>query len=201
MSKRFKILVVDDEPIDLQVISAALKDKYEVIAAQSGQEAIDLTRQHKPDLILLDVMMPEMSGYEVCSSIKSDAQIADIPIIFVTAFNTRDGEIGGLEAGAIDYVTKPIIFELLNLRVKNFLTMKEQRDLIIRQKEELEATLARIKQLEGIIHICMYCRKIKDDFNIWSQLEQYVTEHSEAQFSYGICPGCKEEKFPQFSKE
>ena len=201
METRRRILVVDDDPINIRVITSSLKNDYDVFTALNGFEAISMFKEHLPDLILLDVMMPDLNGFDVCSIIKSDEEFADIPIIFLTALDTQDGEMRGLELGGIDYLTKPINFELLKLRVRNHLALKErnelvkeQRDLLERQKEELESLLDRVRRLEGIIPICMYCKKIRDDQNVWNQLEQYISDHSEAKFSHGICPSCIEEQ-------
>ena len=194
MDKRYRILAVDDEYINTQVIKSLLREEYDVLTALNGQEAIDQVKRYMPDLILLDVMMPDMSGFEVCKIIKDDAQSADIPIIFLTALDTHDGQLEGLELGAIDYLTKPIKFQLLKLRVRNHIAMIEQRDQLLRKNEELEGALARVKQLEGIIPICMYCKKIRDDQQSWQQLESYISNHSEARFSHGMCPQCAEEQ-------
>ena len=201
MDKRYTILAVDDEPVNIRVISSALKSDYDILTALNGYDAISQLKEHIPDLILLDVMMPDLNGFDVCSIIKSDAAFADIPVIFLTALDFYDGEHRGLELGAIDYLTKPINFDLLKLRVRNHLALKErndlvkeQRDQLTRQKEELEAALARVRKLEGIIPICMYCKKIKDDQDIWNQLEQYISDHSEAKFSHGMCPHCAAEQ-------
>ena len=198
MSKRSIILVVDDDLINIQVVKSALKDEYDVLSAQNGHDAISRLKEHKPDLILLDVMMPEMSGFDLCSIIKSDAAFADIPVIFLTALDSNDGELRGLEIGGVDYITKPVNLPLLRQRVHNHIALKErtdrvraQRDLLVRKNNELERALARVKQLEGIIPICMYCKKIRDDQNSWHQLEQYITDHSGAFFSHGICPHCE----------
>jgi putative two-component system response regulator len=123
-----------------------------------------------PDLILLDVMMPDMSGYDVCSLIKSDEAFADIPVIFLTAVDTRSGEFRGLELGGIDYLSKPVNTDLLKLRVRNHVAVKKrndklrkQLDILERQKEELEATLAQVRQMEEVIPVCVQCKKIMDD--------------------------------------
>ena len=194
MDKRYRILAVDDEYINTQVIKLLLREEYDVLTALNGEEAIDMVKRYIPDLILLDVMMPDISGFEVCKIIKADELYADIPIIFLTALDTHDGQLEGLELGAIDYLTKPIKLPLLKLRVRNHMALKEQRDQLVRQKEELEAALARVKQLEGIIPICMYCKKIRDDQQSWHQLESYISNHSEARFSHGMCPHCAEEQ-------
>lgn len=190
MDKRFRILAVDDEPINIQLIKAALKEDYDFLTAMNGHEAVEQLELYKPDIILLDVLMPELNGFEVCSIIKADERYVDIPIIFMTALDTHEGALQGLELGAVDYLTKPVNIELLKLRVRNHLVMKEQRDLLEEQNIKLEAALAQVKMLEGIIPICSYCKKIRDDKNSWHQLEEYISNHSEALFSHGICPEC-----------
>jgi DNA-binding response OmpR family regulator len=201
LSKRFKILAVDDEPVNIQLIRSALKEDYDIITALNGSEAIIRLKEDMPDLILLDVMMPDINGFDVCKIIKSDLTFAEIPVIFLTALDTRDGELTGLELGGIDYLTKPINFALLKLRVRNHIALKErndlvkaQRDLLASQNKELETALAKVKQLEGIIPICGYCKKIRDDKQSWHQLETYICEHSEAVFSHGACPECLAEQ-------
>ena len=201
MDKRFKILIVDDEPVNIQFISSALKDKYDILTALDGHSAISQLTLNNPDLILLDIMMPDIDGFEVCQIIKANPDFVDIPIIFLTAMDTYEGKRRGLDIGGIDYLTKPIDLSLLKLRVRNHLEskhrndlIKEQRDTLMRQKEELEAALSRVKQLEGIIPICSYCKKIRDDGNSWQQMEKYISEHSEALFSHGLCPDCYAEQ-------
>ncbi|MEI8243682.1 MAG: response regulator, partial [bacterium] len=170
------------------------------LTATSGREAIELLKQYKPDLILLDVLMPDLDGFEVCRMIKADAAYAGMPVIFLTALDTQAGEMQGLELGGIDYVAKPFNFPLLKLRVRNHLLLKEQRDLLASQKAALEAALARVKQLEGIIPICAYCKKIRDDKQSWHQLEIYISDHSEALFSHGACPDCLKEQMKIMQK-
>lgn len=201
MNKRSKILVVDDDSVNIRVITAALKDDYDILFALNAQDAIRQLREVKPDLILLDVMMPEVSGFDLCVMIKADDNFADLPIIFLTALDSTDGELQGLKLGGVDYITKPVNFSLLKQRIRNHLDLKEQKDQVIAQRnllerknEELESALARVKHLEGIIPICMYCKKIRDDRNSWHQLEQYISDHSEALFSHGICPHCAAEQ-------
>ena len=200
---RFRILVVDDEVLNIQLMNGALMAEYDVFSALNGFDAIDIVKEKGPDLILLDVMMPDINGFDVARVIKSNEKYATIPIIFVTAMdNTFDAEAEGLKAGGIDFLTKPVNIELLKLRVRNHLELKrrndvirEQRDLLVRKQEEIEASHARVKRLEGIIPICMYCKSIRADDETWQSLEQYITEHSDAFFSHGLCPGCFEKHY------
>lgn len=114
-----RILIVDDEPTNLALLATALEGDYELFAATSGYKALELVREIHPDLILLDIMMPGLSGLEVCRLIKSDAALAHIPVIFLTAMTGQINEANGLEAGGIDYLTKPLAIDLVKLRVKN----------------------------------------------------------------------------------
>ena len=158
MTTRFRILVVDDEPVNIKVITSALGAEYDVIPALNGFEAISLLREQAPDLILLDVLMPELSGFDVCSIIKSNEEFVDIPVIFLTAYDTEEGELRGLALGGIDYLTKPINYDLLRQRVRNHVAQKSRTDLIksqmnqlARQKEELAHMLVEQKQLNRLL--------------------------------------------------
>jgi DNA-binding response OmpR family regulator len=197
MDTRFSILVVDDEPVNILLMTSALEETYEIFTALNGLDAIIKCKQYMPDLILLDVMMPDLSGFDVCRSIKSDAAFVDIPIIFLTALDSAEGQLQGLDLGGIDYLTKPVNLDLLTLRVRNHIELKkrndlvkEQRNLLARQKEELEAAFIRIKRLEGIIPICMYCKGIRKDDTYWQQIESYISDHTNALFSPEVCPAC-----------
>lgn len=120
------ILVVDDEAINIQVAGEILGGEYEVIFALNGREGLRLAREAGPDLILLDVKMPGMDGYEVCSHLQSDPRTAAISVVFVTALDSTAQEIQGLEAGAVDYLTKPLTPEVVRARVKSHLAMRRK---------------------------------------------------------------------------
>lgn len=128
MNDRPLVLVVDDEPMNLAIIEAALDDLHDLCFAASGEEALEVARQRLPDLILLDVMMPGMDGYEACRKLKQDALLADVPVIFTTGLDDEDAESRGLALGAIDYVTKPINPTILRARIRNHIELKRLRD-------------------------------------------------------------------------
>ncbi|WP_085813745.1 response regulator [Geoanaerobacter pelophilus] len=208
MPRPSRVLIVDDEPVNLRLISVTLGSEYEVVTALNGHEAITRLKELEIDLILLDVMMPDISGFDVCKIIQANSRFIDIPVIFLTAMDTPQAARQGFDAGAIDYLTKPVDLELLKLRVRNLVSLKqrtdlvrEQRDLLARQKEELEAALARVRQLEGIIPICMFCKKIKDDKESWRQLEDYVSQHSDVMFSHSACPDCFEKEMKSIKQD
>lgn len=125
-----QILVVDDEPINVDVLGGVLSSLGEIITANSGRAAIDICKSNKPDIVLLDVMMPQMDGYQVCAALKADDETRDIPIIFVTALADETDEARGIEMGAIDYLTKPVNAIIAIARVRNHLELKKYRDYL-----------------------------------------------------------------------
>jgi len=122
--QKYKVLLVDDELINIKILSDVLKDEYEVVFATRGEEGIQRAIDARPDVILLDVMMPEMDGYAVCLRLLGDARTAAIPVIFVTALGSTEHELRGLQTGAIDYVTKPIHGDIVKARIRNHLKYK-----------------------------------------------------------------------------
>lgn len=125
------ILIVDDHPTNLQALAAVLKTEYRVKTATDGRTALDLAKHsEKPDLIVLDVMMPDMDGYEVCLDLKNTEETKDIPVIFLTAKGEIDYEERGLNLGAMDYITKPFSPLIVRARVRNHIALKQKTDLL-----------------------------------------------------------------------
>ena len=118
-----KILVVDDEPNNLQILRQILNADYSLIFAKNGKEALDAVAKHQPDLVLLDVMMPEMDGYEACQQLKNNPTTQSIPVIFVTAMSDVDDESHGFDVGAVDYITKPVSAPIVLSRVRTHLSL------------------------------------------------------------------------------
>lgn len=113
------ILVVDDESINIQIINNALNQEYDILAAKNGEQAIRIASQNMPDLVLLDIVLPDISGHDVCKALKGNEATQHIPIIFVTAQDKAEDELKGLELGAVDYFRKPFVIPLLQVRVRN----------------------------------------------------------------------------------
>lgn len=128
MNRRPTILIVDDEVSNIEIMNAVLEDDHDVCFATSGAQALDLAARVLPDLILLDILMPGLDGFEVCRQLKQDKVLADVPVIFTTGLGTSEDEIRGLSLGAIDYVTKPIQPVVLRARVSNHIELKRLRD-------------------------------------------------------------------------
>ncbi|MBU0992759.1 MAG: response regulator [Proteobacteria bacterium] len=172
------ILIVDDNPQNIKVLGTIIgKAGYEVAIAMKGKDALLMLEKETPDLILLDIMMPEMDGYEVCAHIKSNKKTCDIPVIFLTAKRETDDLVRAFNVGGVDYVTKPFNANELLMRVRTHVELKLARE--------------EIRTLKGIIPICANCKKIRDDKGFWDQVETYITKHTEAKFSHGLCPVCE----------
>ncbi|MCP4689394.1 MAG: diguanylate cyclase [Desulfobacterales bacterium] len=131
-NKRFKLLLVDDMKANLNMLKMVLGKEYDIATARDGKSALEYVAANPGnlDLILLDIIMPDMDGYEVCRGLKEDVRTSGIPIMFITSMNEEEDESKGLELGAVDYITKPFSKPIIRARVKNHLTMKRQRDLL-----------------------------------------------------------------------
>jgi DNA-binding response OmpR family regulator len=183
-SEQDAILVVDDQPANLKVLLSFLQEHdYRVYMVDSGQRALDILPKIQPDLILLDVMMPGMNGFEICRRIKADKDLAALPIIFMTALDSVGDKVTGFSAGAVDYITKPFQQTEVLARINTHITLRKR-------ERELEEALEEIKKMTGILPICSYCKQIRNDEGYWQQVEEYISEHSEAMFSHGVCPAC-----------
>jgi len=178
------ILVVDDQPFYQEVLLSFFENlQFKTRIADSGEQALQMLERFVPDLILLDVMMPGMDGFETCRRIKADEQKAKIPVIFMTSLDSIEDKIAGFEAGGVDYITKPFHQEEILARVTAHITLR-------RKSVALEKALDEIKTLKDILPICSYCKKIRDDEGYWKQVEDYISTHTDTRFSHGICPEC-----------
>ncbi|MGB3724624.1 MAG: diguanylate cyclase [Glaciecola sp.] len=125
-----KILVIDDERINIQLLFEGLSDEYSILAASNGVDGLKIAREQSPDLILLDIMLGDVHGHEVCKSLKADPRTQRIPVIFVTAQDTAEDELAGLELGAVDYFKKPFSIPLVRVRVRKQIELKQKTDLL-----------------------------------------------------------------------
>lgn len=152
------ILLVDDTKIDREVLMGLLSKDYAVHVAADGHSALVAVEKHPPDLILLDVLMPGIGGFEVCRLIKSRPNMQEVPILFMTSLSNADDEIRGLNLGAADYFIKPLHPEVVAVRVKKHLESKKQRErlkrLVEKQSIELENSRNRIKVMEDAVDQC-----------------------------------------------
>ena len=177
MKDKKTVLIIDDNHENIKVLATYLMDAdYEVGIASSGDMAYEFIEHRLPDLILLDVMMPLVSGYDVCRELKKNFHIADIPIIFLTAKTSTEDIVAGFDAGGVDYISKPFNGVELLARVKTHIEMKV---------------------LRGLLPICSSCKGIRDDDGYWHSIEDYIGKHSGAQFSHSLCPVCAEKLYSE----
>ncbi len=159
MQKQSTILIVDDTPANIDVLAATLQDHYRILVATNGKRALQLaTGTDTPDLILLDIMMPEMDGYETCQRLKADAHTRRIPVIFVTALSDEEDEARGLALGGVDYITKPFSPSLVKARVMNHIALKRHRDHLeeLVQERTRELLLTRDVTIEAMGTLAEY---------------------------------------------
>ncbi|MFC2155651.1 response regulator [Acidobacteriota bacterium] len=196
------VLIVDDVPKNLQVLGNILRKKdYNIAAATSGKQALDMVEKILPDLILLDIMMPDIDGFQVCEKLKASKRSKDVPVIFLTAKTGTEDIVKGFEVGAVDYLTKPFNSAELLARAHTHIELKKARDKERELIFKLKDALTKVKQLSGLIPICSRCKKIRDDEGYWQRVEEYLELHSEAQLTHSLCPECVIKLFPEMSDE
>ncbi len=184
------LLLADDTPTNIELLEAVLGADYDTITATDGLEVLTLAASRRPDLILMDVLMPVMDGFEACARLKADPRTQGIPIIFLTALSDHADLMRGFAAGGIDYVGKPFNPEELTVRVRNHIKLKQAQDQERALRAQLEEAFIQIKQLTGLLPICAKCKKIRDEKGGWIPMEVYISAHSEASFTHGLCADC-----------
>ncbi len=164
---------------------------HEVTAVGDGRAALNvLEASETPMLAILDWQMPELEGVEVCAQVRATRKSSPPYILLVTSKGGRQNIVSGLRAGANDYLTKPFDPDELSARVNVGVGMLGLQQSLAERVRDLEAALAHVKQLKGLLPICCYCKKIRGDHDYWHQLEGYFHQHSDLKFSHGICPDC-----------
>ena len=187
-----KVLIAEDDSVSRCVLAATLdKFGYEVVIAANGAEAwAALQSADAPHLAILDWMMPEIDGVELCRRVRNLPTVTPPYLILLTAKGGKEDVVTGLDAGANDYLTKPFDRAELRARVQVGAQVLELQGNLAARVCELEAALSQVKQLQGLLPICSYCKKIRDEKNYWHRVESYISEHAEVEFSHGICPAC-----------
>jgi len=198
MKEDITIMVVDDDPDVLFATARIIKKAgYSVMKASSASECQALIQGKQPDLILLDVVLPDMDGFELCQKIKSNPALKGIFVILTSGMKTSSSEqADGLDVGADGYIARPISNNELKARINamvRILISERDRDRLI---VELREALSEVKKLSGLLPICSHCKKIRDDKGYWTQIESYIHDHSEAEFSHSICQDCAKKYYP-----
>jgi PleD family two-component response regulator len=191
------ILVVDDKRDNLRLLTKLFVEHgFYARPVSNGQKAILAAQDQLPDLILLDIMMPDMDGYAVCEVLKADERTRDIPVIFISALNETVDKVKAFSIGGVDYITKPFQAEEILARVKTHLTLRSMKKSLVVKNAQLQKALDEIKSLRGILPLCSFCKKIRDDKGYWEQVDVYIYKYSEADISHSICPDCMKEHYP-----
>ncbi len=186
-----KIVIAEDDPVSRCFLEVTLaKWGYEVIAVCDGNQAWEAYQRERPTIAILDWMMPGIDGAEVCRRARSVATTIPAYLIMLTAKSEKQDVVAGLCAGADDYITKPFNRHELHARIKVGIRIAELQKTVADRVVELELALSRVKQLQGLLPICSYCKKVRDDQNYWQQVDCYISKHLEVAFSHGICPEC-----------
>lgn len=189
-----RVLIAEDEPLALRALGRALADAgYEVCAVADGLAALKALHAKDPPLLaVLDWVMPGLDGVEVIRLIRA-AQTTRAPyLIVLTAKEELEDVVEALESGANDFVIKTHDIRELVSRVRVGERVVSLQLELARRAEEAEKALAHIRRLQGLLPICCYCKKIRNDQNYWQEIELYIHDHSEADFTHGICPECYE---------
>lgn len=173
------MLVAEDDPVSRLLLTKTLEGlKHEPLVAWDGHEAWERFIAEPVDVVITDWMMPRVDGLELTRRIRARARERYTWVLLLTALHGKERYLDGMDAGADDFMSKPLDRQELQVRLR-----VAERILSLQQE---------VRQLEGLLPICSYCKKIRDELDRWSQVEDYVSRHTEAQFSHGICPDCYE---------
>ncbi len=189
-----RVLVADDDPVSRMLLEATLADLgYDVTGVSDGGEALEaMAHEDGPEVAILDWEMPRLSGPEVCREVRARRPSAPLYLVLVTVRGGSSNIVAGLRSGANDYVTKPFDRDEFAARLAVATSFLSLQVSLSRRVQELERALGQIKTLHGLLPICAWCKKIRDDGNYWRQVEDYVSHHTDVRFTHGICPSCEE---------
>jgi phosphoserine phosphatase RsbU/P len=185
-------LIADDDRIAREILARNLRQwGFEVVSAADGGKAWSyLETADAPTLAIVDWMMPELDGPSICSRMRAERPTANVYLMLLTSLESRSDIVAGLNAGADDYIVKPFDPEELRARVNVGVRILTLQERLSQRVAELQQALNNVKTLHGLLPICSYCKRIRGDDQYWQQVEKYIGDHSDAQFSHGICPSC-----------
>jgi DNA-binding response OmpR family regulator len=196
-----KVLVADDDPNLLLMTTELLeREGYRVFEASTGRGCLDSVRRHQPDIVLLDVMLPDMSGVDVCYRIKTEEASRRTLVMLVSGVMvSSEQQADALNGGADGYMIKPLTNRELLARVHSMARIKRAEDALLQKEfeqgkliKQLQDALAEVKTLKGLVPICSSCKNIRDDEGYWEKLEDYISKHTDAVFTHSMCPTCRD---------
>jgi CheY-like chemotaxis protein len=189
-----RILIADDDPVSRLLLERTLRAwGHDPVVTHDGLAAWqEMARPDAPLFAILDWMMPGLDGLDLCRRISAQGRVPRPYVVLLTAHGGKANRLAGLASGADDYLTKPLDADELQARVQVGMRVLDLQQGLAQRIRELESAIAQIKHLQGLLPICMYCKKIRIDPNYWQQVEAYLAHHTDARFSHGICPDCYE---------
>ena len=198
-----KILIAEDDAFSRKLLEATLeKSEHDVVLCVDGETAIEAYENDPSiEMAILDWMMPGKDGLEVCRSIKNNSSNSITYVIMLTAKNKPEDLAYAMDAGADDFVSKPFNTLELNARINGGIRIIRLQEAMKKHIDELQDALAHVEQLKGILPICAWCKKIRDDSEYWTSVEDYFSKRSQAEFSHSICPDCMTKNFPREAKQ
>jgi sigma-B regulation protein RsbU (phosphoserine phosphatase) len=190
-----KILVAEDDAVTRKILAVTLERLgWDVVTANDGEAAWEafetLKGESAPELAVLDWMMPGIEGIEICRRLRATPGFELVYVILLTSRGDREDLSDGLAAGANDYIAKPFDPVELEARVRVGERMVNLQSSLAARVTELEAALGEVRALQGLLPICSYCKKVRNEANYWEQVDSYLTSHSSLELTHGICPVC-----------
>jgi sigma-B regulation protein RsbU (phosphoserine phosphatase) len=190
-----RILVADDDSVTRQITTSTLtRLGWDVITASDGEAAWRILEtsegKNAPELLVLDWMMPGLDGIEICRKLRGTPGFEFMYTILLTSRTDKEDLAMGLMAGANDYITKPFHPIELESRVRVGQRMIKLQTSLAARVRELEEALSHVKRLQGLLPICSYCKKVRNETNYWEQVDSYLSSHSEVELTHGVCPDC-----------
>jgi phosphoserine phosphatase RsbU/P len=189
-----QILIADDDPVLRHALRVHLERwGYEVVESPDGASAWHALRTTPPPpLAIMDWNMPGVDGPTLCQEVRETPALSGMYVILLTSNSSKKDVVTGLESGADDYIVKPFDWDELRARLRIGSRIVSLQQVLGARVEQLQEALSSVRKLSGLLPICAYCKRIRDDRDYWRQIEHFVSEHSEVRFSHGICPECIE---------
>ena len=193
MKKLTTVLLADDDKVTLNVLNDVLtRAGYDVITATDGEQAWRKLRESNAQVAILDWIMPGIEGVEICRRAHADPKLANRYFILLTGKSSTEDLVAGLQAGASDYLRKPFDETELLARVEVGVRFMDLQRKLADRVQELEKALTQVRRLEGLLPICSYCKRIRNEQDYWERVDAYISQHANVRFSHNICPECYE---------
>lgn len=191
MARPTTLLIADDDKVTLNVLNDTLmRAGYDVITAADGDAAWLKLQQHEVSVAVLDWLMPGLEGIEICRRAQTEPKLAHRYFILLTGKDATEDLVAGLQAGASDYLRKPFEEAELIARVEVGVRFVELERKLAQRVAQLEAALDQVKKLEGLLPMCSYCKRIRNEQDYWERVDAYISQHANVRFLHNICPEC-----------